>query len=109
MDKEYIEIEKDLIPYEFEIELEEEIFTFDVRYNENHDFFTIDLYKDEELICAGEKLVYGVPLWEDITTSDFPAPTIIPLDPSGKEKRVSWDNLNTTVFLILDNQGEEDE
>lgn len=109
MDQEYIEIEKELIPYQFEIELEEEIFTFDIRYNETYDFFTIDLYKDEELLCAGEKLVYGVPLWQDITTNDFPGPTIIPLDPSGKETRITWDNLNKTVFLILDNQGDADE
>lgn len=106
MEREYIEIEKELIPYQFEIELEEEIFTFDIRYNENHDFFTIDLYKGEELLCAGEKLVYGEPLFDRIHTPVFPAPTIVPLDPSNHENRITWDNLNETVFLIIDNGGD---
>ena len=44
---EYIEIDKDLIPYEFIIELDNDEYKLDVRYNETYDFFTVDLYKDE--------------------------------------------------------------
>lgn len=106
MDYEYIEIEKELIPYDFEIELGDELFTLDFRYNENHDFFTVDLYKNDVLLCAGEKLVYGMPLFSEVYDDEFPAPTIIPLDPSGKESDVTWDNLNETVFLIIDNGGD---
>lgn len=110
MDYEYIEVEKDLIPYEFEIELENQLFKLDIRYNETYDFFTVDLYKDEELIVAGEKLVYNVPLFESTyDPKTHPANIIIPLDPSGIENRVSWDTLNKTVFLCIDNGGDEDE
>lgn len=110
MNYEYIEIEKEMIPYEFEIELEEELFTFDIRYNESHDFFTIDLYKDDELVVAGEKIVYGVSLFESTyNPKTHPAATIVPLDPSNIETRVSWDNLNETVFLCIMNGSDEDE
>lgn len=110
MDYECIEIEKELIPYDFEVELEDQLFKLDIRYNETYDFFTVDLYKDDELIVAGEKLVYNVPLFESTyDPKTHPANTIIPLDPSGIESRVSWDNLNETVFLCIENGGDDDE
>lgn len=103
LDKEYIEIEKELIPYSFEIELGAEIFELEIRYNQVGDYFTIDLYKDGEVLCYGEKIVYGEPLFDAIYDSRFPAPTIIPMDVSGNETRVGWDNLNETVFLVVMN------
>ncbi|MFD2867473.1 phage baseplate plug protein [Kurthia populi] len=104
---EYIEIDKDLIPYEFIIELDNDEYKLDVRYNETYDFFTVDLYKDEQLIVAGEKLVYGQALFA--STYDprtHPAQTIVPLDLSNHESTVTWATLNETVFLILQNGGE---
>lgn len=109
MDYEHIPIEKDLIPYQFELELEQEVFTFDIQYNEIYDFFTLDVYKNDELLVVGEKLVYGEPLFNHIYTPDFPAPTIIPYDPSNHENRITWENLNETVFLIIENGGDIDE
>ncbi len=103
MNKEYIEIIKELIPYEFEIELGVELFTIEIQYNHLYDFFTIDLYKDDEALVLGEKLIYGQPLFTEVYDDRFPGPTIIPIDESGKETRVSWDNLNKTVFLVVDN------
>lgn len=103
MDFEYIEIEKENIPYRFEIELGIEIFEFEIRYNDTYDFFTIDLYKDGEALVYGEKIVYGVPLFSDIYDERFPAPTIIPLDPAGLESCVTFENLNETVFLMVVN------
>ena len=101
-DFEYIEINKDLIPYEFVVALGEEDFTLDIRYNELYDFFTVDLYKDETLIVAGEKIVYGMPLFASTYNPvTHPAPTIVPLDPSGNERTVTFENLNETVFLII--------
>ncbi|WP_346235736.1 hypothetical protein MKY04_09345 [Lysinibacillus telephonicus] len=103
MDKEYIEIEKALIPYRFEIELGAELFELEIQYNQIGDYFTIDLYKDGEVLCYGEKIVYGEPLFSEIYDTRYPAPTIIPIDESGKESRVSWDNLNESVFLVVMN------
>lgn len=104
MEKEYIEIEKTLVPYSFEVELAAEIFELTVNYNSLGDYFTVDLNKDGAALVMGEKIVYGEPLFKEIYDARFPAPSIIALDESGKETRVGWDNLNETVFLVIDNE-----
>lgn len=103
MNKEYINIEKALIPYRFEIELGAELFELEIRFNSIGDYFTIDLYKDGEVLVYGEKIVYGEPLFSEIFDTRFPGPTIVPIDESGKETRVGYDNLNVTVFLVVMN------
>lgn len=110
MDYEYIEIDKELIPYEFEIELDSAVFKLDVRYNDKYDFFTVDLYKDDVLIVAGEKLVYGQKLFESTyDAATHPPHDIVPLDPSNIENAVTWDNFGVTVFLCILNGGEDNE
>lgn len=104
MQYEYLPIEKENIPYRFDIALPIEIFTFEIRYNDTYDFFTIDLFREGEALVLGERIVYGVPLFQDVYDRRFPAPTIIPLDESGNEHRVTYDNLGETVFLAVMNQ-----
>ncbi|WP_088005600.1 phage baseplate plug family protein [Indiicoccus explosivorum] len=101
---EYLPIEKENIPYRFDIALPIEIYTFEVRYNETYDFFTIDLFKGDETLVLGEKIVYGVPLFRDVYDRRFPAPTIVPLDESGNEQHVTYKNLGETVFLVVMNR-----
>lgn len=98
-----IEINKNLVPYTFDILLGGEVFTLRVDYNSLGDMFTISLYKGEELICAGEPVVYGVPLWTDVYINDrYPAVDIVPIDESGDTDTVTYDNMNETVFLTID-------
>ncbi|MUG68638.1 hypothetical protein GNP94_21950 [Paenibacillus campinasensis] len=106
---EYIEIEKNLVPYRFDVDLDGEMFTFEVNYNPTHDFFTVDLERDGEVLIRGEKLVYGVPLFTDVWDSRFPTPTIIPWDLSGLSQTVTWDTLSVTVFLYMPSEGDESE
>lgn len=95
-----IEIDKDSIPYTFDIDIVGEVFGFEVNYNNRFDFFTVDLYKDDELIIAGEKIVYGKELFSTINDERLPKAVIIPIDPSGFEEiRVGWDQLGVSVFL----------
>lgn len=102
-----LEINKSLIPYKCEILLAKEPFVLEFNYNATADLFTVDLYKGGELICAGEPIVYGLPLWADVYKPDtFPAVNIIPLDPSGGSNRVTFDNLGKSVLLIVDNGAE---
>ena len=104
-----LEIKKDLLPYECSILLAGELFGLQFNYNESADLFTVDLYRDGELICAGEPIIYGIPLWTDVYKADtFPAVDIIPIDPSGESDVVTHDNLSTEVLLIIDNGGDED-
>ena len=102
---EFIPIEKENIPYQFDISLGNEIFTLEVNYNEAHDFFTLDLIKDDEVLVNGAKLVYGNPVFGGIEDERFPVPVITPLDESGKETDLTYDNLGVIVFLSY---GEEE-
>ena len=99
-----IEIQKALVPYKFDILLAGELFSLHLNYNATADLYTVDLYRDGELICAGEPIVYGTPLWKDVYRAGvFPAVDIIPVDPSGECTKVTFDNLGETVLLMLDN------
>lgn len=111
MIKDKILIDKTLIPYDFDILLADEVFNIGVDYNEKHDLFTIRLSKDNKVICEGEPIVYGMPLFRDMyIAGKFPAIDIIPLDISGEQKDITYDNFGETIFLTIDNAGgEEDE
>lgn len=102
----YIEIEKENIPYRFPIDLAEEEFEMEVHYNNRFDFFTIDLYKYGKPLIYGEKVILNRPLFVDLANINLPKARIIPMDRSNKENRVSYDNLEKTVFLFVgDNDG----
>lgn len=110
MARDFIEIDTQRVPYDFEIVLADEIFLIGVDYNETGGFFTLSLSKkDEETgsfveVCAGEPIVYGVPLWRDVFVSGkFPAVDIIPFDDSNETDAVTFDNLGRTVFLRINN------
>lgn len=96
-------INKSLLPYECSIQLAGEIFGLQFNYNATADLFTVDLYKGGELICAGEPIIYGIPLWHDVyKAAAFPALDIIPIALSGEHNTVTRDNLSNTVLLLVD-------
>jgi len=96
----YIEIEKDLIPYRFEMDLPDE-YEFEIGYNARFDFFTVDLYKEGNALVVGEKLILDRPLFEDLASVDLPKVKIIPMDRVGEENRITYENLERTVFLYV--------
>jgi len=108
--RDYIPFDKNAIPERFEIDLAEESFFLEINYNEIGDFFTMDLFDaDENPLVLGEKIRLGIPLWSDVPNPNLPAPTLIPLDQSGKENRITFDNFGETVFVYIDDVGDEDE
>lgn len=104
-----IEINKDLIPYSFNILLSDEWVELYINYNETADLFTVSLYKDGVLICT-EPVQYGTPLFKDLYQPGmYPALQIVPLDESGECSDVTYKNLNELVFLTIDDEdGESD-
>ena len=104
-----ITINKKLIPYSFDILLADKWFNLRVDYNNTANLFTVTLSKDGEEICI-EPIIYGKPLFADVFQPNrYPALDIVPIDESGKNKQVTFDNLSDTVLLIVDNGGEESE
>ncbi len=104
---EYIEIDKNMIPYRFDMTIKGETYTFQVNYNATHDFFTIDLYKNDEVIVLGEKLVYGKPLFMSAQHKDIPKTIIIPYDVSENTDRITFENMNEDVLLFMIGDNDE--
>jgi hypothetical protein len=96
-----IDIDKQKIPYRFEILLADVLYEMEFHYNPGFDFFTVDLFKDKEPLVYGEKLVYGLPLFNDVYDKRFPAVGLIPLDESGQSVEVNAQTLGETVFLCV--------
>lgn len=97
----YIPINKDRIPYVFEINLNNETFQFEVFYNITGDFFTINLFKNHIPIIHGEKVVYDVELFANYKHLGVPKVVIKPLDTTKKTNRISFDDLGEDVFLYV--------
>lgn len=108
-----IPFDKEELPERFELVLYERTHILEFDYNETGDFFTVHLYRlgdngEDVPIVLGEKLVLGRPLWETIPRDDIPAPMLVPLDIGRKAQRVTYENMNESVFLyIVDGGGEE--
>ena len=103
----YIEIEKDMIPYTFEITLGIEVFIFDVLYNDREELFTVNLYdKDRNPLAYGEPLIYGEVLFDAVRDLDFPIVELRPMDESGEETETTYENMNDNVLLAVDYSGE---
>jgi len=69
------------------------------------DFFTINLLRNEEYIVIGEKVVYARTLFLNQQHLDVPTTPIIPYDLALNESRITWENMNSTVFLWLPQGG----
>ena len=104
--RDYIPVNKELIPYNFNILLGSTLFNLKINYNKRKDLFTVDVLRENEVICYGEPIVYGLPLFQDIfMVEKYPCLNIIPLDLSGNTNKVTYDNFYNTVFLYIDNEG----
>lgn len=102
-----IDVDKEGLPVSFDVVLGVETFILGFDYNETGDFFTVDIYKSDDEgnevpIVLGEKMSLGAPLWKDLVMKELPAPTLVPLDLGGQERRISFDNFEETVFLYVD-------
>ena len=97
-----IEINKSLIPYDFNISLGGELFNFRVDYNHTGGFFTVELTKGGETLCAGEPIIYGKTLFADVRSSKFPNVNIKAYDPSNTFNAVTQENLCESVLLVVE-------
>ena len=95
-----LNINTSLVPYTFNILLNQELFEFRVDYNNTAGFFTVSLSKNGEVLCSGEPVIYGMPLFGDLKTrGNFPTVDITPMDESGAMDSVTFDNLSSLVLL----------
>lgn len=104
MARDTIEIDKSLIPYEFNIVLGGEEYNLRIDYNNTGRFFTVGLSKNGVTLCSGEPIIYGRVLFGDVRNAKFPGIDIVPYDSSGSYNAVTKDNLGEGVLLVIDNR-----
>lgn len=101
-------IQKALVPYSFDILLASEWFNLRIDYNETVDLFTVTLSRDGEVIVYNEPVIYGFPLFADLYRArTYPVLDIVPFDESEQESDVTFSNFNETVFLTIDQGGDD--
>ncbi len=100
-----ININKDLVPYVFDIILSSKTYTITIKYNILFDFFTASLSLGDTVLVENEKLVLGEFLFnqgEDTNhnlNSNFPEEILYVGTEDKSIERVSWNNIGDTVFL----------
>lgn len=99
----YIPVEKNQLPERFEIPFGNISYIFRVDYNKSQNIFTVDLYNlQNNPIVLGESLRLNEKLWQDIIDPRLPSIDIIPMDESGQETEITFENFGNTVFLCID-------
>ncbi len=107
---EYIPVDRASVPYSFDIKLDDRTFTLCFRYNDQGGFYTVDLSitATGEVLCYGDPVRYGRPMFRSVEDERFPIPVIIPYCLTGDEREVTKDNLGRTVQLYLHERKSED-
>ncbi len=100
---EYIPIEVSKTPYMFSIKLDDRTYTITLKYNDIGGFFTVDLavMATGEVLCYGEPVRYGRPMFRAVEDERYPIPVIIPYCLTGEENTVTFENFGSSVQLYL--------
>lgn len=100
---EYIPIDVSKVPYAFSIKLDDRTYTMTVKYNDQGGFFTIDLsiMATGEVLCYGDPVRYGRPMFSAIEDGRYPIPVIVPYCLTGGVDDVTYDNFGKEVQLYL--------
>ena len=74
-----------------------------VKYNDQGDFFTIDLsiMATGEVLCYGDPVRYGRPMFSAIEDGRYPIPVIVPYCLTDGVDNVTYDNFGKEVQLYL--------
>lgn len=101
-----IPLEKEKVPYQFDITLDKQLYTLKLYYNLSFDFFTMDLIKGDTILVSQEKLVLKQFLFRDCyedkdhnLNPNFPSGLFYVGTTDNTIKRVSYTNLADTVQL----------
>ncbi len=94
-----IPIAKRSLPYSMDIRLGANTYRWLWQYISWGDYFTVDLALNGNIVCRGEKLVYGNMLWRYLERDTLPGVPLVPLDLSGQETRAGWEQMGDTVHL----------
>ena len=101
-------IEKNLIPYSFDVVLSNRTYTFTFKYNAHSNRFSVDLSRSGSYLVRGEKIIYNNPLFEALQqdnngniNEDFFSEILLPYDFSEEQAEVNFDNFYESVFVWI--------
>ena len=104
----YIPLEKDKIPYSFDVKLSDKTYTIDIRYNNYSNEFTADLILGEETLVKGKKMLMGQAIFEEFAYDNngnknpkFYNELLVPYDLSWQEEIITLDNLGEKAQIYV--------
>lgn len=105
---EIININKNLIPYSFEIILGGITHKLSIDYNNGGDFFAIDLSNQFGNLVHGEKILLNQVIFQAQYEDEnlnldprFPRELLIALANNSSVDKASWDHLGSDVFIYV--------
>ena len=63
--------------------------------------FDLEVTATGEILCYGDPVRYGRPMFRSVEDDRYPIPVIIPFCLTGEEDEVTFDNFGRTVQLYL--------
>lgn len=104
----YLPIEKDKIPYSFDVKLSDRLYTITIKYNQISDEFTADLELGGKVLVQGKKILLGEPIFGEFAydnnlnyNPDFYRETLLPYDFSWQEEVINLDNFGDKVKIYV--------
>ena len=92
-------VDKNNLPYKFELNIKEVIYDFIISYNQTYDFFTITLIKDKIILIESERAVLNQPLFT--TVNEAPETTMGIYGINTDVKELTFENLNFQTALVF--------
>lgn len=104
----YVPIDVDDLPEQFDYEIDDIDYIFEIKYNEQGDFFTAGIALDDGTwIVRDWKMILNQTLFFNISDERLPTTDLTPMDESGQASEISITNFGDTVFLYEDTVDED--
>ena len=94
-----IEIDKESLPYKFELNIKGAIYDFIIGYNTTYDFFTVTLIKDQIILIESEKAILNQRLFNTLTE---PSANMGIVNISSEAIDITFENLNLKTAFVYE-------
>jgi hypothetical protein len=101
MTSQRLDFDKRSIPVIFSININGVRYKVKITYNKRSDSLYFALLDSDGTQLQSEKIILGQPLFTSWVSADKPNATISAFDLTQKEERVTYANLNESVFLYI--------
>lgn len=100
-------LDKERIPYGYEITFDDVVYEFFWTYNSQHDYFSVQLSQSDIILASAEKISLNIPMFEAMNYDTqgnrnlaYPKKLFLPVDISNLEKRITYGNFYKNIFIF---------